>query len=230
MLEGASLAVEDGQFVSLVGPSGSGKSSLLRAIIGLQQPLAGTVEPGIARRRSASCSRTTRCCRGDGARECRARARLQRRAGGDARWPRPRIGSTGSACRIRTALSAPLERRPTQARRARPSAGAAAATPADGRAVRVARCDHPRAAVARIWCGWSKSGSACCSSRTISKKRSRSRTGLSPLARTEGAHRGAISGADPAAARSVRRACIPNSGRSRADLADLSREVVGEAG
>jgi len=44
VLEGASLAVEDGQFVSLVGPSGSGKSSLLRAAIGLQQPLRGTVE------------------------------------------------------------------------------------------------------------------------------------------------------------------------------------------
>ena len=44
MLEGASLAVGDGQFVSLVGPSGSGKSSLLRAVIGLQQPLKGTVE------------------------------------------------------------------------------------------------------------------------------------------------------------------------------------------
>jgi NitT/TauT family transport system ATP-binding protein len=34
--------------VSLVGPSGSGKSSLLRAVIGLQQPLGGTVEPGVA--------------------------------------------------------------------------------------------------------------------------------------------------------------------------------------
>jgi NitT/TauT family transport system ATP-binding protein len=32
----------------LVGPSGSGKSSLLRAAIGLQQPLAGTVEPEVA--------------------------------------------------------------------------------------------------------------------------------------------------------------------------------------
>ena len=48
MLEGASLAVEDGQFVSLVGPSGSGKSSLLRAVIGLQAPLSGTVETGLA--------------------------------------------------------------------------------------------------------------------------------------------------------------------------------------
>jgi NitT/TauT family transport system ATP-binding protein len=41
--------VEDGRFVSLVGPSGSGKSSLLRAVIGLQQPLSGSVETGLAR-------------------------------------------------------------------------------------------------------------------------------------------------------------------------------------
>ena len=39
----------DGSFVSLVGPSGSGKSSLLRAVIGLQQPLSGTVETDLAR-------------------------------------------------------------------------------------------------------------------------------------------------------------------------------------
>jgi NitT/TauT family transport system permease protein len=48
VLEGASLVVERGQFVSLVGPSGSGKSSLLRAVVGLQQPLKGTVEREIA--------------------------------------------------------------------------------------------------------------------------------------------------------------------------------------
>ena len=48
VLEGASLAVEEGQFVSLVGPSGSGKSSLLRAVVGLQQPLKGTVEREVA--------------------------------------------------------------------------------------------------------------------------------------------------------------------------------------
>jgi NitT/TauT family transport system ATP-binding protein len=47
VLEGANLRVEPGQFVSLVGPSGSGKSSLLRAIIGLQQPSAGTVTLGL---------------------------------------------------------------------------------------------------------------------------------------------------------------------------------------
>jgi NitT/TauT family transport system ATP-binding protein len=49
VLEGASLDVENGKFVSLVGPSGSGKSSLLRAAIGLQKPLAGTVELGFKR-------------------------------------------------------------------------------------------------------------------------------------------------------------------------------------
>ena len=50
VLEGANLRVEAGQFVSLVGPSGSGKSSLLRAIMGLQQPSAGTVALGLDRR------------------------------------------------------------------------------------------------------------------------------------------------------------------------------------
>ena len=44
VLEGAGLRVDPGQFVSLVGPSGSGKSSLLRAVMGLQKPSAGTVE------------------------------------------------------------------------------------------------------------------------------------------------------------------------------------------
>ena len=48
VVEDASLDVQPGQFVSLVGPSGSGKSSLLRAVIGLQKPLAGTIETGVA--------------------------------------------------------------------------------------------------------------------------------------------------------------------------------------
>jgi NitT/TauT family transport system ATP-binding protein len=50
VLEGANLRVDAGQFVSLVGPSGSGKSSLLRAIIGLQRPNAGTVTCDLDRR------------------------------------------------------------------------------------------------------------------------------------------------------------------------------------
>jgi NitT/TauT family transport system ATP-binding protein len=44
VLEGASLSVEAGQFVSLVGPSGSGKSSLLRAVLGLQKTSEGSIE------------------------------------------------------------------------------------------------------------------------------------------------------------------------------------------
>jgi NitT/TauT family transport system ATP-binding protein len=48
VLEGASLDVQPGQFVSLVGPSGSGKSSLLRAVIGLQKPSAGQIDIGVA--------------------------------------------------------------------------------------------------------------------------------------------------------------------------------------
>jgi sulfonate transport system ATP-binding protein len=44
VLEGASLSVDAGQFVSLVGPSGSGKSSLLRAIMGLQEISSGRIE------------------------------------------------------------------------------------------------------------------------------------------------------------------------------------------
>jgi NitT/TauT family transport system ATP-binding protein len=47
VLEGASLFVEAGHFVSLVGPSGSGKSSLLRAIMGLQRPLGGSIETSL---------------------------------------------------------------------------------------------------------------------------------------------------------------------------------------
>jgi NitT/TauT family transport system ATP-binding protein len=50
VLEGASLDIDDGKFVSLVGPSGSGKSSLLRAVMGLQKPSAGTVSTDLAKR------------------------------------------------------------------------------------------------------------------------------------------------------------------------------------
>ncbi|MDQ3460615.1 MAG: ABC transporter ATP-binding protein [Deinococcota bacterium] len=43
VLEGVSLELRAGQFVSLVGPSGSGKSSLLRVVTGLQKASAGRV-------------------------------------------------------------------------------------------------------------------------------------------------------------------------------------------
>ena len=43
-LDGFSLAVGDGEFVSLLGPSGCGKSTALRIIAGLSAPSAGAVE------------------------------------------------------------------------------------------------------------------------------------------------------------------------------------------
>ena len=43
-LRGIDLTVQRGTTVALVGPSGSGKSSLLRIVAGLDQPTAGSVE------------------------------------------------------------------------------------------------------------------------------------------------------------------------------------------
>ncbi len=43
-LEGASLAIEAGEFLSMLGPSGCGKSTLLRLVAGLEAPSAGTIE------------------------------------------------------------------------------------------------------------------------------------------------------------------------------------------
>jgi zinc transport system ATP-binding protein len=43
VLDGVSLAVRSGEFVALVGPNASGKSTLLRVLLGALQPQAGTV-------------------------------------------------------------------------------------------------------------------------------------------------------------------------------------------
>lgn len=43
VLDGVDLVIECGKFVSVVGPSGTGKSSLLRCLAGLQQPSDGVM-------------------------------------------------------------------------------------------------------------------------------------------------------------------------------------------
>lgn len=43
-LSGFSLAVAEGEFVSLLGPSGCGKSTVLRLMSGLSEPSSGTIE------------------------------------------------------------------------------------------------------------------------------------------------------------------------------------------
>lgn len=44
VLAGLDLRIERGEFLTLVGPSGVGKSTLLRAIMALSAPLAGTLD------------------------------------------------------------------------------------------------------------------------------------------------------------------------------------------
>src|SRR5699024_4725669 len=48
ILEAVDLAIRDGEVVTLIGPNGSGKTSLLRILLGLQRPDAGEVirKPG----------------------------------------------------------------------------------------------------------------------------------------------------------------------------------------
>ena len=43
VLKGINLAVEDGEVVAVIGPSGSGKSALLRCLNKLEEPTSGHV-------------------------------------------------------------------------------------------------------------------------------------------------------------------------------------------
>ena len=74
ILDGVDFDVREGETVALLGPSGTGKSVLLKTIIGLITPDAGTVivdgkdvptlkrhELSELRRPSATSSRTARC-------------------------------------------------------------------------------------------------------------------------------------------------------------------------
>jgi ABC-type sugar transport system ATPase subunit len=52
-LRGINLAVERGEFISVVGPSGCGKTTFLRIIAGLEQATSGEVLPRRPRRAKA---------------------------------------------------------------------------------------------------------------------------------------------------------------------------------
>jgi ABC-type bacteriocin/lantibiotic exporter with double-glycine peptidase domain len=43
-LNGVSIQAAAGEFIAIVGPSGSGKSTLIRLLLGLEQPLQGTIQ------------------------------------------------------------------------------------------------------------------------------------------------------------------------------------------
>ena len=127
VLEGATIDVGTGQFVSLVGPSGSGKSSMLRAIIGLQKPLAGIVDAGFAPSEIGMLFQDDALLPWKTARENVAlgltfngigRTAALAQGGFLARAPRPQ--------RFRRAFPPPSQRRTTQARRHCPGAGDAA--------------------------------------------------------------------------------------------------------
>ena len=46
ILEHLSFEVNEGEYLCIVGENGSGKSTLMKTILGLQEPLAGTVTTG----------------------------------------------------------------------------------------------------------------------------------------------------------------------------------------
>ncbi len=49
ILHGLDLDVPAGQLLCVLGPSGGGKSTLLRAVAGLEEPRAGSIAPGRSR-------------------------------------------------------------------------------------------------------------------------------------------------------------------------------------
>ena len=225
VLEGASLSIEAGQFVSLVGPSGSGKSSLLRAVMGLQAISAGRIDKdGLdAERHRHPVPGRCASALAHGGRERGARPAPQRprpprgagRGGGMARPPQP-VGFRGP-------LPARIERRTEEARRPRPGARPEAAPAAHGRAVRLARRHrarprHPGRGRSRRARGHRRSPRHARPRRSDRPVRS----GLSALAGTARPRLAMLHDPDPAAAQ-------PHAGAHPSEIRTAPRAAVGRS-
>ena len=168
------------EFVAIVGPTGCGKSTLLNVAAGLLAPTTGQTlvfgAPLAGLNRNAGYLfqqdavmpwKTARDNVAIGARDCR---RCARRGAG----ARAGLAQARRAGGVRRPLSAPALGRTEEARRPRPGADPRSQDPADGRAVRAARCadaaDHGQPA-ART-CG-PATARPCCSSPTTWRRRSR---------------------------------------------------------
>ena len=176
------LALEVGGTVALVGPSGAGKTSVLRAIAGLVRPRAG-------RSRSATTSGSTAARALPQAGRAPRRARLPgvRALPAHDRSPERRVRGQGARGRVPRALPhlAPRQRaadgalrRRAAARRARPRARARPGrAPARRAAGRARRAHEGRRSAASCTSSCASSRCRRSSSRTTTKTQPRSPTG-----------------------------------------------------
>ena len=151
-----SMKIDSGKFVSVVGPSGCGKTTLLRMAAGLIPSDSGEIRLDGALHDSPS-PKMSMVFQGIGLMPWKTiesnvalgmqlqahRPKLNARGG----RARPRDAGDGRAHRVRALLSLPALRRDAATGGTGARAGAPAGNPADGRAVRRARCaDTDRAA------------------------------------------------------------------------------------
>ena len=135
VIHGATLEVEDGEFVVFVGPSGCGKSTLLRMIAGLEDISGGTSASAAAGQRRRTCRprhrdgvpvlRALSAHDGRGEPLLRAADEPQRQGRHGAPGPQGRRGATDH--RADGPPAAAALRRPAPARRHRPRHRARAA-------------------------------------------------------------------------------------------------------
>ena len=122
LFRGLSFALSAGEALQVVGPNGTGKSSLLRILAGLLRPFAGTVERnrrGGAARRAAGARRALAARHGAGVLGADRWRRLRRRAAGRARARR-----RCSTCRCASSRPASASARRSCCRtRGRPGCG-----------------------------------------------------------------------------------------------------------